>query len=262
MPITDYYVTTDAMGSVMAVLDETGNVLERRSYDAFGEATYMLPDGTVVPDSPTGVDIGFQGQLMDQLTGMYQMGYRWYSPILGRWVSRDPIGLKGGVNPLAYVLNVPVTGQDPFGLSCKVTNVKALSRWKSNKPSPDFDVFGSVGILKSIEVTWEREYEITCDCCSWFFGQSIKQKVVKLTREVLIENIHTVGGADITVSNVSTGIDVFTSLPEALATYLVDQLFPPSVFTAGIDSSALAIIRRRIRKSEPGPDVIPTEDDC
>lgn len=41
MATTDYYVTTDAMGSVMAVPDEAGNVLQRRSYDAFGQATYV-----------------------------------------------------------------------------------------------------------------------------------------------------------------------------------------------------------------------------
>lgn len=117
MPITDYYVTTDAMGSVMAVLDESGNVLERRSYDAFGEATYMLADGTVVPDSPTGVDIGFQGQLMDELTGLYQMGYRWYSPVLGRWVSPDPIGLAGGVNTMEFVGNRPNIFHDHDGLA-------------------------------------------------------------------------------------------------------------------------------------------------
>ena len=124
MPITDYYVTTDAMGSVMAVLDEAGNVLERRSYDAFGEVTYMLADGTVVPDSPTGVDIGFQGQLMDELTGMYQMGYRWYSPVLGRWVSRDPIGLEGGVNPMTFTKNQPINLGDRLGLTSEITYQK------------------------------------------------------------------------------------------------------------------------------------------
>jgi RHS repeat-associated protein len=115
MATTDYYVTTDAMGSVMAVLDEAGNVLERRSYDAFGEVTYMLADGTVVPNSPTGVDIGFQGQLMDELTGMYQMGFRWYSPVLGRWVSRDPIGLEGGVNVYTSFRNDSTGWIDPWG---------------------------------------------------------------------------------------------------------------------------------------------------
>jgi hypothetical protein len=36
MTVTRYYVTSDAMGSATAILDEDGNVLERRSYEAFG----------------------------------------------------------------------------------------------------------------------------------------------------------------------------------------------------------------------------------
>jgi len=110
------YVTTDAMGSVTSVLSSTGEVLERRSYDAFGKMTCMLPDGTPVATSPTGLKVGFHGQLLDQFTGMYQMGYRWYSPVLGRWVSRDPIELDGGANWLAFVANSPVQKRDPLGL--------------------------------------------------------------------------------------------------------------------------------------------------
>jgi RHS repeat-associated protein len=116
MPITDYYVTTDAMGSVTAILDEEGNVVERRSYDAFGAMTCMTPDGTPATTSPTALDVGFQGQQMDELTGMYQMGYRWYSPVLGRWVSRDPIGLESGMNPMAFVENQPNISKDSSGL--------------------------------------------------------------------------------------------------------------------------------------------------
>ena len=41
MPTADYYVTSDAMGSATAILDEDGNVLERRTYDAFGEMTCL-----------------------------------------------------------------------------------------------------------------------------------------------------------------------------------------------------------------------------
>jgi RHS repeat-associated protein len=75
----------------------------------------MLPDGTPVATSPTGLKVGFHGQLMDQLTGMYQMGYRWYSPVLGRWVSRDPIGLKGGLNLYGAYSNNPISHLDVFG---------------------------------------------------------------------------------------------------------------------------------------------------
>jgi RHS repeat-associated protein len=116
MPIKHYYVASDGMGSVTAILDEDGNVLERRTYDAFGEMACMTPDGTPVAESPTGVDVGFQGQIRDEVTGLYQMGYRWYNPALGRWLSRDPIGLRGGVNELIRTGNNPLELADPFGL--------------------------------------------------------------------------------------------------------------------------------------------------
>ena len=117
MPITDYYVASDAMGSVTAILDEDGNVIERRSYDAFGEMTCMAPDGTQVTESPTGVDVGFQGQIRDADTGLYQMGYRWYTPSLGRWLSRDPIKLNGGNNLLMFANNSPSITKDAWGLA-------------------------------------------------------------------------------------------------------------------------------------------------
>lgn len=84
MPSRDLYIETDADGSVMAVLSNDGEMLERHSYSASGQVTYMLPDGTVVPESPTGVDIGYRGQLMDTTTGLYENRGQWYSPTLGQ----------------------------------------------------------------------------------------------------------------------------------------------------------------------------------
>ena len=116
MTVARYYVTADAMGSATAILDEDGNVLERRSYEAFGEVTCMLPDGSPVEISPTGVDVGFQGQVRDDFTGLYLMGYRWYNQSIGRWLSRDPIGLHGGINSNLFVLNRPTDDSDSLGL--------------------------------------------------------------------------------------------------------------------------------------------------
>ena len=45
------------MGSITAILDDEGNVLERRTYDVFGKMTCMAPDGTPVMESPTEVDV-------------------------------------------------------------------------------------------------------------------------------------------------------------------------------------------------------------
>ena len=118
MTVTRYYVTSDAMGSATAILDEDGNVLERRSYEAFGEMASMTPDGFPVEISPTGVDVGFQGQICDDVTGLYQMGYRWYNPALGRWLSRDPIGLSGGDSANCFCVNNPSSNIDIIGLAC------------------------------------------------------------------------------------------------------------------------------------------------
>lgn len=116
MPITNYYVASDAMGSVTAILDENGNVLERRSYDVFGEITCMTPDGTPAVESPTGVDVSFQGQIIDEVTGLYQMGFRWHNPTIGRWCSIDPAGIASGPNEYAFTENCPVNSEDITGL--------------------------------------------------------------------------------------------------------------------------------------------------
>jgi len=42
--------------------------------------------------------------------------HRYYDPDIGRYLTPDPIGLAGGINPFVYVLNDPVNLVDPEGL--------------------------------------------------------------------------------------------------------------------------------------------------
>jgi RHS repeat-associated protein len=128
MTITNYYVASDAMGSTTSILDEEGNVLERRSYDAFGEMTCMQPNGTITEISASKVDVGFQGQIKDEATSLYQMGYRWYNHALGRWLSRDPIGLAGGINLCTFVDNNPIKWDDTIGLLVDGTYDKSTGK--------------------------------------------------------------------------------------------------------------------------------------
>jgi len=53
----------------------------------------------------------------DDETELSYYGYRYYSPEMGRWLSRDPIGEKDCINVYALVANAPVTYVDYLGLT-------------------------------------------------------------------------------------------------------------------------------------------------
>ncbi|EGT0667907.1 RHS repeat-associated core domain-containing protein [Citrobacter werkmanii] len=56
----------------------------------------------------------------DDECDLYYNRYRYYDSQQGRYITQDPIGLKGGLNPYTYPLN-PVQFVDPLGLAvCKV----------------------------------------------------------------------------------------------------------------------------------------------
>ncbi|MDR3150772.1 MAG: RHS repeat-associated core domain-containing protein [Candidatus Peribacteria bacterium] len=57
--------------------------------------------------------------------GLYYFNARYYSPELGRFISRDPIGIADDVNLYVYVGNNPLKWVDPSGLKSKdITKVK------------------------------------------------------------------------------------------------------------------------------------------
>ena len=60
--------------------------------------------------------IKFQGQSLDVETGLHYNRFRYYDSDVGMFISRDPIGLLGGVNVFAYAPN-PIGWIDPWGLS-------------------------------------------------------------------------------------------------------------------------------------------------
>ncbi len=59
--------------------------------------------------------IRLPGQQYDEESGLYYNRHRYYDPLQGRYITQDPIGLKGGWNLYTYPLS-PVNSMDPLGL--------------------------------------------------------------------------------------------------------------------------------------------------
>jgi RHS repeat-associated protein len=102
---TLYYFAQDQLGSTTALTDSKGALVERETYDAYGNTA-----GTAK------TRYGFTGRERDSLTGLVYYRARFYDPQLGRFISEDPIGLAGGINSFAYVKNDPQDAKDPSGL--------------------------------------------------------------------------------------------------------------------------------------------------
>ncbi|HBK3838364.1 TPA: RHS repeat protein [Salmonella enterica subsp. enterica serovar Dublin] len=102
----------DQRGLPLALVTPDNTVAWRGEYDEWGNLS-----GEENPEHLELV-IRLPGQQYDEESGLYYNRHRYYNPGQGRYITPDPIGLKGGWNLYQYPLN-PVTGTDPLGL--KVT---------------------------------------------------------------------------------------------------------------------------------------------
>jgi RHS repeat-associated protein len=108
------YIHTDHLSTPRLATNPQGQVVWRWEGTAFGE-TY--PNEDVDGDGrPTTINLRFPGQYFDAESGLHYNWNRYYDPKVGRYVSSDPIGLKGGLNTYAYVGNNPLQWIDPLGL--------------------------------------------------------------------------------------------------------------------------------------------------
>jgi RHS repeat-associated protein len=113
--ITPYYFHTNAIGSTTAVTDANGNVVERYKYGLYGMPTFMDAAGNVIPKSAIGNNILFQGREYEPETNFYYFRARHLDPIMGRFLSTDPMGYQDSLNLYqAFNMN-PVNFLDPFG---------------------------------------------------------------------------------------------------------------------------------------------------
>ena len=104
-----FFPLYDANGNVTDYINEQGATVAHREYGPFGE--------TLAASGPMAdvFNFWFSTKYLHHETGLYYYGERYYSPELGRFLSRDPIGEEGGLNEYGFVDNDPVNRLDYLG---------------------------------------------------------------------------------------------------------------------------------------------------
>jgi RHS repeat-associated protein len=136
----DYYYANDHLYSTAALLDDTGEVVERYEYDAYGTTHIMDASYNPRTESAYGNPYTFTGRHLDTLDNgnLHHMHYRHrdYDTNRGRFLQHDPLGVNPaggpsnlfdtvlrqyteGLNLYEYVLSSPLQYVDPLGTFSK-----------------------------------------------------------------------------------------------------------------------------------------------
>jgi RHS repeat-associated protein len=105
---TAYFYTTDHLGSVRELMSSTGSIVSRLGYDIYGKTN--LISGTTLPM------FQYAGYYNHSTSGLYLTKYRAFDSSTARWLSRDPIAERGGMNIYGYVRDNPIASDDSLGL--------------------------------------------------------------------------------------------------------------------------------------------------
>ncbi|MEL9177807.1 RHS domain-containing protein, partial [Escherichia coli] len=136
-------VSTEGATEWCAEYDEWGNLLNE-------ENPHQLQQLIRLP-----------GQQYDEESGLYYNRHRYYDPLQGRYITQDPIGLKGGWNFYQYPLN-PISEIDPQGLNPLILSVVALM---------SCGLFSSGGVIQSGQQRRDQ------------YGRKVNPEADKLTDE-------------------------------------------------------------------------------
>jgi RHS repeat-associated protein len=126
-------VITDHIGLPIQAIDPTGVLVWDATAEPYGQlrgtqdTTHdpglrypgQWQDHIEAEADCTGPTCTFPGPL-ERSFSLYENGYRWYRPDLGRYTQADPIGLSGGINLVLYARGNPLYFFDPNGLQLVV----------------------------------------------------------------------------------------------------------------------------------------------
>lgn len=112
----NYFFNYDGHGNVTQLTDAGQNSVAEYFYDAYGNTL------RVVGTQAAGNAYRYSTKEWNNASGLYDYGFRFYAPSLGRWINRDPIREYGGLNLYGFNYNDPVNRTDFYGHG-------SLERW-------------------------------------------------------------------------------------------------------------------------------------
>ncbi|MBI2425912.1 MAG: RHS repeat-associated core domain-containing protein [Candidatus Hydrogenedentes bacterium] len=106
------YYFHDHLGSARALHNQSKAMIASNEHTPYGDV--YAASGAPMPHT-------FTGKSYDAEAGLYYFPYRYYSPGMGRWTTRDPLGMVDGANMYGYVNARVSVNKDLLGLSIRDT---------------------------------------------------------------------------------------------------------------------------------------------
>ena len=115
-----FWFDRNLQGDVVAVYNETGTKVLSYSYDAWGNKTTTVHNGSGTNGYAQYIAITYRGYYFDSETNLYYVSSRYYDAVIGRWINADSViadagGSIQGYNMFAYCFNNPVNMTDKTG---------------------------------------------------------------------------------------------------------------------------------------------------
>jgi RHS repeat-associated protein len=169
-------------------VDDSGTHLVHYDYSPFGvQSSNVYSSPFTVSLNP----FGFSSEYFDSTTGLVEYKYRKYNPYLGKFLSRDPIEEKGGLNLYAICGNDLINKVDINGLwpgVCEdLGEDDVFEDWQFVHVEPVIEqqlVNNGTYFIQEFDVYWIREYKRKYCCCGkevWRTGYSDKK--IELTAD-------------------------------------------------------------------------------
>jgi RHS repeat-associated protein len=142
----------DQVGSAIARTDDTGKVIGKAGYSAYG-LCYWKQGDMATPFLYNG-----QAGVQTDPNGLLNMRARYYSPYLMRFLNADPIGFSGGSNWFAYADGNPISLNDPFGLEAQIGSIRGNMSNGGRGANP---TTGQMGYIDAFG-DWHQSFCMSC----------------------------------------------------------------------------------------------------